>query len=69
MELSKVQVGQKLTWLHQERGGWGYVTAVDAEVVSVGKKRVQIHVKRVSGETVIRSVDPANLRERKGAKA
>lgn len=40
--MSDFAVGQQVTWLWKPRGGYGYRIPVKAEVMKVGKKRVQI---------------------------
>lgn len=60
-----IQPGDKLTWLYTPRGGYGYITPVDAEVLKVGSRKVKIRVRKVSGELVERWVSPENLRPRK----
>jgi hypothetical protein len=58
------QPGDQATWLHEPRGGYGYVIPVNAVVVRVGPKRVLIEVARVNGDLVQRWVTPDRLRER-----
>lgn len=44
MQLSEIQPGQELTWLHEPRGGYGYVIPVNAKVIKLGPKKVQVEV-------------------------
>ena len=57
-------VGEPVTWLHEERAGYGYITPVDGEVVSFTPHRVRIKVKKTNGDEVIRTVKQENLRKR-----
>lgn len=41
-----MQKGDRVTWLRQMRGGYGYVVPVKAEVVNVGPSRVTIEVEK-----------------------
>lgn len=42
--------GDKVNWLHEPRGGYGYTMNVAAVVVKIGPKRVQIRAaRRVNG--------------------
>lgn len=56
------QTGYRITWLHQPRGGYGYVIPVDGTVVRVAGQRVVIRVPLKSGALVDRRVRPENLR-------
>jgi hypothetical protein len=62
-----VYPGCLVTWLHVPRGGYGYVLPVDAKVVWCGRtaKTVRIEVVTKDGRTVVRTVDPKNLRWRR----
>jgi len=55
-------VGERVTWLHVPRGGYGYPFPVDAEVVRVAARRVRIRVEKQGGEPVERWVRPEHLR-------
>jgi hypothetical protein len=44
-----VIVGDKVEWLFEARGGWGYTWWVPATVVKVGTKRVQIDAELANG--------------------
>ena len=54
--------GQRVTWVHEMRGGYGYTERIPAEVVRVTAKRVTIRVRLQSGAHVTRSVKRENLR-------
>jgi len=55
--------GEKVTWLCETRGGWGYVWHVPAYVVKITAKRVGIAALYADGETwVPRWVKPEKLR-------
>ena len=54
--------GQRVRWLHTPQGGYGYVIPVDAEVVSIGPKRIQIQAVTKAGTVAVRWVRPENLR-------
>lgn len=62
MNLSEIQLGDMLSWLYTPKGGYGFTYPVDAEVKKKGRKKVQIEVKKINREVVLRWVDPANLR-------
>ena len=53
--------GQRIVWLHEYRGGYGYVHRIPGVVVKATPKRVQIEVRKTSGEAVRRWVLPQNL--------
>jgi hypothetical protein len=57
--------GARVIWRHVPRGGYGFATTVDAEVVRVGPKRVLVRVALLSGELVERWVSRASLARRK----
>jgi|GEM_PF-2888269 hypothetical protein len=56
--------GDQMTWLYTQRGGYGFVIPINAEVVKVNAKMVRIRVQKVSGEMVERTVKPESLRAR-----
>ncbi len=58
-------VGERVTWIHTPRGGYGYTWPVEAEIVHVTPKRVRIRVALLSGEMVERTVRPEHLRRRR----
>lgn len=64
MTLSYLRPGDRVTWLHVARGGYRYITPVDATVVRVGKKRVLVEVQHLRLGLVQRWVSPESLRER-----
>lgn len=43
-ETSDYQIGDRVMWLYEARGGYGYTQNVAAVVVGVGRKRVAIEV-------------------------
>ena len=58
------EVGERVTWLHEMRGGYGYTQPVDGLVTKIGRMRVQIEVKSRSGAPRLRWVAPTNLRKK-----
>ena len=62
------QPGDRITWLHQPRGGYGYGYPVDGTVVRVSGRRVVIRVPLRSGDLVERRVHSENLRPREEAR-
>ena len=58
------RTGDSITWLHQPRGGYGYVIPVDGTVVRAAGQHVVIRVPLRTGELVERRVRPENLRQR-----
>lgn len=54
--------GALVTWLHEPRGGYGYVVPVDAKVLAVRRATVQIEVRTKAGSLVKRNVNPERLR-------
>lgn len=62
--LQDFQIGEAVTWLHQPKGGYGYVIPVNATVVKVGKCQVQIDAELKDGGTKRTFVLPLNLRKR-----
>lgn len=59
--------GQPIVWLHQLRGGWGYVWPVDGHIVRTAGQHVIVRVPLKNGRLVERRVRPENLRPRKEA--
>jgi len=57
--------GERVTWIHTPRGGYGYTWPVEVEVLHVTPKRVRIRVALLGGETVERTVRPEHLRRRR----
>lgn len=55
--------GQHVTWLHQPRGGYGYIIPVPAVVLAVRSQRVKIQVSKRNGQAVCRWVQASNIRE------
>jgi hypothetical protein len=58
--------GDRVTWLQQFSGGYGYMQPVDATVVRVGPKRVLIDAPLKSGGTKQVWVKPESLRRKDG---
>jgi TolB-like protein len=54
--------GQRVEWLHEPRGGYGYARWVLATVVRVTRRRIVIDAQLVGGGTKRIAVDPARLR-------
>jgi hypothetical protein len=59
--MGNLQVGDFVTWLHAQRGGWGYTEYVPGVVKRVGSKRITIRVRRKDGSEVLRVVRPENV--------
>lgn len=57
------QPGQRVIWMQQHRGGYGYVTPVKAEVIRMVGQRVRIRVWRHDGQPAEKLVKAASLRE------
>lgn len=53
--------GDKVTWKHSPRGGWGYVYRVDAVILSLGTTWAKIKVRKAGGEEVERRVKVSSL--------
>ena len=53
--------GECVTWLHERRGGWGYVLRVPAVVIRSGRRRVLILVERRNGRQAERWVSRERL--------
>ncbi len=51
-----MQPGDRMTWLHQTRGGYRYIIPVDAEVVRTTARRVLVRVRLRNGDPVERWV-------------
>jgi hypothetical protein len=56
------KLGQRVTWLHEPKGGYGYTIPVDGVVRKIGPKRIQIEAKLKSGDTKLTWVNPSKLR-------
>lgn len=54
-------IGQRVVWNYQPRSGSGEVRKIPAEVVELGRKRVQIKVRQKNGEFVTRWVNENKL--------
>ena len=61
--------GDRVTWLREHRGGYGYVTPVPAIVARVASKRVTIRAQLAAGGTKTVSVHPDRLRPREAVEA
>ncbi len=68
MYLSQLNPGMAVIWRHSPSGGWGYVYAVPARVVSVGRVKVTIDAELERGGTKRRSVYPNSLQFPRNAK-
>ena len=53
--------GDKVLWVHQPHGGYGYQIEVPAVVMSVTAKRVRIAAKLANGSEKFVTVRPENL--------
>ena len=64
VESHELEVGRPVVWMHQPRGGYGYVlpTVVTVARISESGKRITIRVKTTRGEIVERHVKPESLR-------
>lgn len=63
MRIEDVKPQMNVVWQYVPRGGWGFVSHVSAVVVEASKKRVKIRVRKErTGEYVVRTVRPENLR-------
>ncbi len=56
--------GDAITWLHQLRGGWGYIVPVDGTVVRLAGQRIVIRVPLRDGSLIECRVRPEHLRQR-----
>jgi hypothetical protein len=56
--------GDHATWLHEERGGYGYVTPVHVTVLSIGPKRIRVEAPLRAGGTRKVWVKAESLRAR-----
>lgn len=57
-----VSAGDRVTWMHEPRGGYGYQIPVDATVVRVGPRRVLIEAVTAAGVAKQVWVAPERLR-------
>jgi hypothetical protein len=57
--------GESVTWLHEQRGGYGFIIPVPATVVKATAKRVVIDAALRSGGTKRVTVKPEKLRRLK----
>ena len=58
---ASLTAGRRVTWLHEPRGGYGYVIRVPAVVLKVGPKRVTIAATLEGGGTKTVAVRPEKL--------
>ncbi len=65
--IAHIIVGQKVEWLFEARGGYGYRWWVPAVVVKVGAAKVTINALKADGTTKRISVSPESLRPVKGS--
>jgi hypothetical protein len=56
--------GDRVTWMREARGGYGYVMPVPAVVVRVNRVRVTIRARLAAGGSKLVSVTPSRLRPR-----
>lgn len=64
MDVAALKPGDQVTWLHDQRGGYGYVQPVPVTVKKVGKKKVQVEAPLKIGGTKLVWVTPERLRKR-----
>ncbi len=57
-----MQPGDRIKWLHEYRGGWGYRDWIPGEVVKVNPKTLRIRVRLVDGTPVERTVKPEHVK-------
>lgn len=58
----KFPIGTDIIWLHEPRGGYGYVFRIPGKVVGYGRGRIKIEVAKADGEKVQRFVKEESLR-------
>lgn len=56
--------GDRVSWMHVPRAGYGYSIPIDAEVVKLHAKHATVKIKKRSGEIVRRRVALSALREK-----
>ena len=61
--------GEWVTWLREERGGYGYITPVRAQIIRTTAKRVRIRALRRDGSWAERAVRPEHLKAAGGPDA
>jgi len=59
-----IQAGDRVTWLHVPRGGYGYSMRIDAEILTMHGKHATVRVKARDGALVRRRVALSSLREK-----
>jgi hypothetical protein len=50
MEKDTLKTGDKVNWLYEGRGGYGYVRSIAGVVIRIAPKKVQIRVARRHGD-------------------
>lgn len=60
-----MKAGDRVTWLHVPRGGYGHSMPIDAEIVRLHAKHATVKVKKRSGDLVHRRVALSSLRMRR----
>lgn len=53
--------GQKVTWMHDVKGGYGYLLAIPATVIRVTPLRVVIEALKKDGSTALVAVKAEHL--------
>ena len=61
---SPFAVGDRVTWMREARGGYGYVMPVPAVVERITRRRVTIRARLAAGGSKLVSVTPGRLRPR-----
>lgn len=60
--MNNFTVGDKIVWLHEPSGGYGYVFKIPGEVIGFGRGRVKIRVQKANGEHAERFVKEQSLK-------
>lgn len=58
--------GDRVTWAHEMRGGYGYVEHIPGRLLEVRGERAKIEVRKLDGQAVTRWVKLANVARREG---
>lgn|SRR5574341_77672 len=61
--IAEITPGMHVSWIREQRGGYGFAIPVDAVVVKVCRSRVRIEVLLRDGRRVERVVRPESLRK------
>jgi hypothetical protein len=56
------KINDQVVWLHEPRGGYGYIYPVNAKITRITLKKIQIEVVKKNGEKVCRWVLPEKLK-------